>query len=143
MPARIQQIKTVAVYSDADAGAQFVKMVRMARRILPFHPIPSPFPPHTTTTDQPTHATQADEAHWIGPPPTTESYLVKERILAAAKRSGAQGLHPGYGFLSENPEFAQMCQDAGVVFIGAWVCLVSGGEGRWLNGVIVCGWVYD
>lgn len=61
---------------------------------------------------------QADEAHRIGPPPTTESYLVKENILAAAKRSGAQALHPGYGFLSENPEFAEMCRNSGVEFIG-------------------------
>lgn len=84
--ARKMGIKTVAVYSDADARSQFVRM--------------------------------ADEAHWIGPSPTTESYLVKEKILEVAKRAGVQALHPGYGFLSENPDFAEMCQSAGVVFVG-------------------------
>jgi len=61
---------------------------------------------------------QADEAHHIGPSPTTESYLVKEKIVEAAVRSGAQALHPGYGFLSENADFADMCEKAGVVYIG-------------------------
>lgn len=61
---------------------------------------------------------QADEAHHIGPPPTTESYLVKEKIVEAAVRAGAQALHPGYGFLSENADFAQMCLEAGIEFIG-------------------------
>jgi threonine/homoserine/homoserine lactone efflux protein len=79
---------------------------------------------------------QADEAHWIGPPPTTESYLVKEKILAVAQRSGAQALHPGYGFLSENPDFAEMCGAAGVVFIGAarLACFFG-----FLGSFVVCG----
>ncbi|MEI6826725.1 MAG: acetyl/propionyl/methylcrotonyl-CoA carboxylase subunit alpha [Desulfuromonadales bacterium] len=79
-------IRTVAVYSDADAGALHVKL--------------------------------ADEAYHIGPAPARESYLIAERILEVAKRSGAQAVHPGYGFLSENAVFAEACAGAGIVFIG-------------------------
>ena len=64
------------------------------------------------------HVLLADEAVRIGPPPASESYLKIEAILDAARRSGADAIHPGYGFLSENPEFARACRDAGVVFIG-------------------------
>jgi len=79
-------IRTVAVYSDADAQARHVAM--------------------------------ADEAYPIGPAPARESYLVVEKILEAARLSGAQAIHPGYGFLSENAGFAEACAKAGVVFIG-------------------------
>lgn len=79
-------IRTVAVYSEADAGARHVRM--------------------------------ADEAYRLGPAPSRESYLVAERVLAAAQRSGAQAVHPGYGFMSENEGFAQACAAAGIVFIG-------------------------
>ena len=64
------------------------------------------------------HVRLADEAVRIGPPPARESYLAIDRILDAAKTSGAQAIHPGYGFLSENAEFAEACAHAGVVFIG-------------------------
>lgn len=64
------------------------------------------------------HVLMADEAVHIGPSPVNESYLVPEKILAAAKASGAEAIHPGYGFLSENAGFAQACEDAGLVFIG-------------------------
>ncbi|MRR49474.1 MAG: acetyl/propionyl/methylcrotonyl-CoA carboxylase subunit alpha [Rhodocyclaceae bacterium] len=84
--ARRLGIKTVAVYSDADAGARHVRL--------------------------------ADEAVLIGPAAAKESYLVAARILEAAKQTGAQAIHPGYGFLSENEEFAEACASAGVVFIG-------------------------
>src|SRR6202166_1942452 len=84
--ARRLGIATVAVYSEADAGALHVAM--------------------------------ADEARLIGPPAARESYLKGEAILAAAKETGAQAIHPGYGFLSENAEFAEACAKAGVVFIG-------------------------
>ncbi len=84
--ARRLGIRTVAVYSAADAGARHVAM--------------------------------ADEAHAIGPAPARDSYLNVASILDAARRSGAQAIHPGYGFLSENAEFAAACADAGVVFIG-------------------------
>ena len=84
--AKAMSLKTVAVYSDADAKAPHVKM--------------------------------ADQAVNIGPAPVGESYLVIEKILDAAKQSGAQAIHPGYGFLSENAEFAKACKAAGLIFIG-------------------------
>ena len=84
--ARALGCRTVAVYSEADAGA-----------------------PHV-------HA--ADQAVPIGPPSAAESYLNIERIVAAAKRAGADAVHPGYGFLAENADFAAACADAGIVFIG-------------------------
>src|SRR4051794_30565308 len=83
--ARRLGIRTVAVYSDADARALHVEM--------------------------------ADEAGNIGPAPARESYLRAEAILDAAKRTGAEAIHPGYGFLSENAGFAEACAAAGVVFI--------------------------
>ncbi len=79
-------IGTVAVHSDTDERALFVKM--------------------------------ADEAVNIGPPSALMSYLVKDRILAAAKKTRADAIHPGYGFLSENAEFVRMCDKAGINFIG-------------------------
>jgi len=84
--ARRLGIRTVAVYSDADAGAK--------------------------------HVAACDEAYRLGPPPARESYLRGDAIVEIAKRVGAQGIHPGYGFLSENEGFAQACIDAGVAFIG-------------------------
>src|SRR4051812_11485378 len=64
------------------------------------------------------HVMKADEAYHIGAAPARESYLNIERILEVAKRSGADAIHPGYGFLSENAQFAKACGDAGVKFIG-------------------------
>ncbi|EQB15892.1 acetyl/propionyl/methylcrotonyl-CoA carboxylase subunit alpha [Novosphingobium lindaniclasticum] len=84
--ARRMGIRTVAVYSDADADAL--------------------------------HVREADEAVHIGPSPARESYLVGEKILAAARQTGAEAIHPGYGFLSENAEFAQAVKDAGLVWVG-------------------------
>src|SRR5579863_5835584 len=84
--ARHMGIATVAVFSEADAGALHVAM--------------------------------ADEARLIGPPPARQSYLNAEAILAAAKDTGSQAIHPGYGFLSENAEFAEACAASGIVFIG-------------------------
>lgn len=64
------------------------------------------------------HVTMADEAYYIGPSPSSESYLVVDKILAVAKQSNAQAIHPGYGFLSENEGFADACADHGIAFIG-------------------------
>jgi propionyl-CoA carboxylase alpha chain len=79
-------IDTVAIYSDPDRHAPFVR--------------------------------QADEAVYIGPPVTAGSFLAIEKIIAAARQVGAEAVHPGYGFLAENADFAQACGDAGLVFIG-------------------------
>ncbi len=64
------------------------------------------------------HVFHADEAYPIGPPPSTESYLVIPKILEAAKVSGAEAIHPGYGFLAENPKLPEACENEGLVFIG-------------------------
>ncbi|MFN9478882.1 MAG: acetyl-CoA carboxylase biotin carboxylase subunit, partial [Betaproteobacteria bacterium] len=64
------------------------------------------------------HVELADEAVCIGPPPSRESYLVMDRIIDACKQTGAQAVHPGYGFLSENAEFSRKVEEAGIVFIG-------------------------
>src|SRR6516164_4308365 len=64
------------------------------------------------------HVELADEAWPIGPPPTRESYLNIDAILDAVRNSGAEAVHPGYGFLAENAEFAEACASAGVTFIG-------------------------
>ena len=79
-------VKTVVVYSDADAGSMAVEM--------------------------------ADEAVHIGPPPAAESYLVMDKIVDAVRQTGAQAVHPGFGFLSENPEFAKRLEAEDIVFIG-------------------------
>jgi propionyl-CoA carboxylase alpha chain len=84
--ARKMGIKTVAIYSDADAQALHVRM--------------------------------ADEAVHIGPPPANQSYIVIDKVMDAIKQTGAEAVHPGYGFLSENAKFAEALDKAGVAFIG-------------------------
>ncbi len=64
------------------------------------------------------HVAMAEEAYRIGPPPAAESYLNIEAVIEAAQRSGAEAVHPGYGFLAENPDFVEACEAAGLVFIG-------------------------
>jgi 3-methylcrotonyl-CoA carboxylase alpha subunit len=84
--ARRMGMRTVAVFSDADAGAQ--------------------------------HVRAADEALRLGAAPARDSYLDIARVIDAARASGARAIHPGYGFLSENAQFAQACADAGLIFVG-------------------------
>ena len=83
---RAMGIRSVTVFSDADAAAP--------------------------------HVREADEAVRVGPPPSRESYLAADRILDAARATGADAVHPGYGFLAENADFAERCATAGLVFIG-------------------------
>src|SRR5215213_8612261 len=64
------------------------------------------------------HVGYADAAYLIGPPPALQSYLSIERIIDAARESGAGAIHPGYGFLSENPALARACREAGLIFVG-------------------------
>ena len=65
------------------------------------------------------HVRMADEAYHIGPPPSSESYLLSERIIEASRTAGAEAIHPGYGFLSENADFVRQVMKAGLVFIGS------------------------
>lgn len=73
---------------------------------------------YSTADQNSQHVRLADQAYWVGNAPAKESYLNINAIMAIAKTSGAQAIHPGYGFLSENPEFAKACAKANVVFIG-------------------------
>ena len=93
---REMDIRTVAVFSEADRAALHVRL--------------------------------AEEAYSLGPTPASESYLNLEKLLAATKRSGAQAIHPGYGFLSENPAFAEACEAAGIGLSSARPVVLSG---RW------------
>ena len=86
-------IRSVAVFSDADAGAR--------------------------------HVDEADVAVGIGPAPARQSYLDIDAVVAAAKRTGAQAVHPGYGFLSENAQFAAALHSEGIVFIGPPVAAIQ------------------
>ena len=64
------------------------------------------------------HVNSTDEAYFIGPAPSNQSYLRQDKIITIAKKSKCQAIHPGYGFLSENVEFAELCQKSNIIFIG-------------------------
>ena len=97
----------------ANRGEIAVRVIRACRELGI-----APVAVHSTIDRDAMHVRQAWEAHEIGPPPSRESYLRIDRILEAAKKSGAQAIHPGYGFLAEKAEFARAVQDAGLVWIG-------------------------
>ncbi|WP_284246637.1 acetyl/propionyl/methylcrotonyl-CoA carboxylase subunit alpha [Thalassotalea insulae] len=71
------------------------------------------------------HVNMADEAIYLGPSPSRESYLLGENVIAAAKKTGAQAIHPGYGFLSENAEFCRLCEQENITFIGPPVAAIE------------------
>lgn len=73
---------------------------------------------HSDADAEAAHVRMADQAVHIGPSPARESYLIGENIIAAARRTGAEAIHPGYGFLSENADFAQAVKDAGLIWVG-------------------------
>jgi acetyl-CoA carboxylase biotin carboxylase subunit len=99
----------------ANRGEIAVRVIRCCRE---FDPGISPIAVYSEADAHALHVRMADAAYPIGPAPATESYLNIPRILDAAKQSGAEAVHPGYGFLSENPTFAQACLDAGLIWVG-------------------------
>ena len=105
--ARRMGIRTIAVYSDADARARHVAM--------------------------------CDEAWRLGPAPARESYLRADLVLEIAQKTGAEAIHPGYGFLSENEAFARAVTDAGLVFIGPPAAAIAAMGSKSAAKALICG----
>ena len=97
----------------ANRGAIACRIIRTLRRMGV-----SPVAVYSDADRHAAHVAQADVAVRLGPPPAVESYLQQDAIIDAALRTGAQAIHPGYGFLSENAGFVEACERVGLVFLG-------------------------
>ena len=120
-PARLSVIESVLVANRGEIARRILRAARGlgVRSVAVYSEADAEWP----------HAREADEAVLIGPPPARESYLNGERILEAARRTGAKAIHPGYGFLSENWRFAKACEEAGLVFVGpSWRVIQQMGD---------------
>jgi acetyl-CoA carboxylase, biotin carboxylase subunit len=120
-PARLSVIESVLVANRGEIARRILRAARAlgVRSVAVYSEADADWP----------HAREADEAVLIGPAPARESYLKVERILEAARRTGAQAIHPGYGFLSENWRFAKACEEAGLVFVGpSWRVIQQMGD---------------
>src|SRR4029453_602175 len=95
----------------ANRGVIACRIIRTLRRLGV-----SPVAVYSEADRHSPHVTQADTAVFLGPPPAAQSYLNQAAILKAAQDTGAEAIHPGYGFLSENADFAEACENAGIVF---------------------------
>jgi geranyl-CoA carboxylase alpha subunit len=103
----------------ANRGEIAIRVMRTARR-LGYRTVAV----HSSADAAALHVAAADEAVLIGPPPASESYLAADKIIGAARDTGAEAIHPGYGFLAENADFAQACAEAGLTFIGPPVAAI-------------------
>src|SRR5512147_506171 len=110
MPKSDRAIRKILI---ANRGEVAVRIMRACQE-LSIHTVAV----YSEADAQAMHVRLADEAYPIGPPPPAESYLRGDKIIAAAKAAGAQAIYPGFGFLSENADFADAVREAGLIFIG-------------------------
>ena len=113
IPAKTENRRVISSLLIANRGEIAVRVIRTARR-MGIRAIAV----YSEADAGAMHVAEADEAVCIGPPEPAESYLNIEMVLAAARETGAEAIHPGYGFLSENATFAEACQAADIVFVG-------------------------
>src|SRR5215467_7328894 len=97
----------------ANRGVIACRIIRTLRKLGV-----SPIAVYSDADSHSPHVTQSDKAVLLGPPPAVESYLNQASIITAARDTGAEAIHPGYGFLSENADFAEACESAGIAFLG-------------------------